>query len=91
MKVKWVISILLSIILPLISILINNGGNKFGYPINFLFFKGGKYDYLEKWYEIIFWKNIKLSSFRVDLYLINVCVILLVFILCLKWIEKTKS
>lgn len=80
MKYKY---LTLSLIFPLLTVLITQNSNQFGWPIHFLFYySGNKTPYISG-LEVIRWENLINCSFRLDLYLLNAAIVYFV-LLCLK-------
>lgn len=99
MKIKMIILLIIllivSMILSLITIIFQSETNRFGFPINFLFYKGGHYESLSARLEILSWENLRVSSFRVDLYVRNSlyiwCIIASITLITNYLISKAKS
>lgn len=88
-KKKFII-VMGSILLSLMTALVGQNLNKFGFPFPFMFYKGGHMETLGQSYEIIMWDNLKHVLFRVDYFTLNFLLFYVVLMLLIKGIEKIK-
>lgn len=87
MRIKRPLMII-SLILSALSLFVGQSVSRVGFPISFMFYKGGQADKLRHAYEVLTWTNLKQTSTRIDLFLLNTLLIYVVLFLATKIILK---
>lgn len=82
---------LTSIVVSLLTLLAGKNTSKFGYPVKFLFYKGGHGETIDHAYEMMLWDNLKHGLFRMDYFIINFLVFYIAITLIMKGVEKIRG
>lgn len=95
MKLKKILLLIASIIFSLVTVIFQKETNRFGFPVNFLFYRGGHYETLDTGFKMLDWEFLKRSSFRLDLYALNTLliwtIIAIISTITINYIKNKKS
>lgn len=88
MEIKNKTIFILSLLLPIVSLLIGKDIKQLGFPVSFVFY--GPDSQLKYAYEVFEWRNMVRCSWRLDLYAINVLLIYSTLIFIRQVFRKNK-